>query len=534
MATADERDALFARVQQCLRGGQPQQAALACRTLCEMFPRFTSGWYLGSLVAQQLGRADKALDYIERALQLEPGSAQFMLRRAALLVGLRRVAEARQLVQRLAQWPAPSAALLADLGAFHTMLGEHETALPFYQRALAANPGHAQHWFDRALTERFLGRTEDSERSYSEGLRLNPRNGEAYYLRAGLRRQTEDHHHIAEMETFLDTCDDDWMSAVQVCYALAKECEDLRQYRRSFAYLKRGADLRRAHLHYNVAADIEAMDTIAATYSAAALAPIAPGCASAEPIFVVGLPRSGTTLVERILGSHSAVFGAGELNNFALEMTASIAASGARPADKRDAIAASLHIDFAKLGQRYLDSTRPQTGHTPFFVDKMPLNYLYCGLIAKALPNAKIIELVRDPIDNAYAMYKQLFTVAYPFSYDLGDLAEYTLAYRRLMAHWQRVLPGRILRVSYEALVGDQAGTTRQLLDHCGLSWQDACLAFERNPQASTTASAVQVREKIYSSSIGKWRHYSDELQPLVERLRQGGAFGVDVPEIAP
>jgi hypothetical protein len=271
---------------------------------------------------------------------------------------------------------------------------------------------------------------------------------------------------------------------------------------------------------YDVADDVATVDEIIKTYTPGICRAV-DGDNNREPIFIVGLPRTGTTLVDRILSSHSTVFAAGELNNFALEMTRLIQRQGS-VRSKSEAIAASLHIDFAQLGKNYIDSTRPQTGHSAHFIDKMPLNYLYCGLIAKALPNAKIIELVRHPLDTCYAIYKQLFTLAYPFSYDLDDLAQYYLAYVRLMQHWHAALPGRILRVRYEDVVDNQEQQTRRLLQYCELDWEDGCLAFEKNRQASTTASAVQVREPIYRSSLGKWRHVQHELQPLIEKLRAG------------
>jgi hypothetical protein len=189
-------------------------------------------------------------------------------------------------------------------------------------------------------------------------------------------------------------------------------------------------------------------------------------------------------------------------------------------ASKLDFIAASAKLDFAALGQAFLDGSRAYTGTRAHFTDKTPQNFLYCGLIAAALPAARIIEVVRHPMDSGYAMYKQLFTMAYPFSYDLGDLAAYISGYRRLMQHWHTLLRQRILTVRYEDVVGNQEATTRRLLAHCGLEWEAGCLGFERNPQSTTTASAVQVRQKIYESSVGKWERFKPQLQPLANGLR--------------
>jgi len=186
-------------------------------------------------------------------------------------------------------------------------------------------------------------------------------------------------------------------------------------------------------------------------------------------------------------------------------------------------VASTASLDFKQLGDLYVDSTRPFTGKTKRFIDKMPLNYLYVGLIHLALPQSKIINLQRDPMDTCYAIYKQLFVDAYPFSYDLEELASYYVAYHRLMEHWNKVLPGVIHTVTYEELVGDIETKTRQLLEACELDWQPQCLKFYENTSASTTASTAQIREPAYKSSVGKWRNYADQLQPVAEILRKAG-----------
>ena len=180
-------------------------------------------------------------------------------------------------------------------------------------------------------------------------------------------------------------------------------------------------------------------------------------------------------------------------------------------------VARSANLDFPALGRAYLECTRQGVGTPKRITDKMPLNYLYCGLIHRALPNAKIVHLTRHPMAACYAMYKTLFKDAYPFSYDLEEIGRYYVAYRRLMDHWQASMPGVIHEVSYEALVTDQRGQTAKLLDFCGLDWQDACIEFHRNAAATTTASAVQVRQPLYRTSLSQWRHYERELQPLAK-----------------
>jgi hypothetical protein len=180
-------------------------------------------------------------------------------------------------------------------------------------------------------------------------------------------------------------------------------------------------------------------------------------------------------------------------------------------------------VDFAALGRDYIRSVRDAGIDAARFTDKMPLNYLYCGLIRRALPRAKIVHVVRDPMAVCYAIYKTLFQDGYPYSYDLGELGGYYLAYRRLMAHWENTLPGAIYTLRYEALIADQEGESRRLLEFCGLDWEPACTEFHLNEAPSTTASAAQVRRKLYDSSVSQWRHYEAELAPLRRQLQEAG-----------
>ena len=234
---------------------------------------------------------------------------------------------------------------------------------------------------------------------------------------------------------------------------------------------------------------------------------------------MLGLPRSGTTLVERILTSHSAVRSGGESPAFPAETIKAVQRLTGQPIDKREFVARSLEIEPRALGEAYLAAARPPLAAGARWVDKQPLNYLYAGLIARALPRARIIALAREPMDSCYAMLKTLFTGAYPFSYDLADLGRYYVAWHRLMRHWQAVLGERLLIVHYEDLVQNQEQVSRRLLAHCGLEWQEACLAFDAQPGAVTSASAVQVRRRLYSTSVGKWRRYERQLAPLARIL---------------
>jgi hypothetical protein len=272
-------------------------------------------------------------------------------------------------------------------------------------------------------------------------------------------------------------------------------------------------------LSYRVEDDARAMREIASVFDAEALARVERGDRNPRPIFIVGLPRSGTTLIDRILSSHSRVESLGEVSDFATALMR----AAPKAKDKFDLIRESASVDFAAVGRAYRGTTGAVATGAAWAIDKTPINFLYLGPIALALPDAVIIHVRRGAMDVCYAMYKTLFRMAYPFSYDLSDLARYYLAYRELMAHWGATLPGRFLEIAYEDLVANQERTTRGLVAHCGLDWEDACLAFEKNDRPSLTASAAQVRQKIYGSSVGLWRSYCGELEPLARALRDAG-----------
>jgi len=455
-----------------------------------------------------------------RLLERESGNAAVRLQRATCLMALRRRADAIESAESAGRCAPANALVLDAVGTLLSNLGEQRRALAAYDRAVALAPLDPRFRYNRASVRRFLGDLDGAEADFDHAIAANPRDYEAYLNRSELRTQSAARNHVAELEALAARPFEDWRGEVQIRHALAKELEDLGSHSQSFAQLRRGADTRRAHMAYDVAADVDTAAWIMAAFPAGSAAPT-PGACADSPVFIVGLPRSGTTLVERILGSHSSITSAGELNSFALALVDAARLRAGRPLPRRELVAASATLDFAALGRDYLSRSYDTFGGAGRFIDKMPLNYLYCGLILRALPNARIIHMTRHPMAAGYAMYKTLFKDGYPFSYDLADIARYYGAYRRLMDHWRRTLPGAIYEVSYEAVVADQLGETRKLLAHCGLEWEDACAEFHRNPSASTTASAAQVRRPIYASSVELWRRYEVELQPLAQGLKE-------------
>lgn len=502
--------------------GDQQAALAACKQLNQQYPQYASGWHSTSQLASKLNQPRAALAAIMRALQLAPEHAGYLLQQASCLLSAGQFEAARTRVLKLQQTELDTAYQHATLALLLSRLDYQQEALAHYQRAIRLEPEQAEHYYNLATVHRFLGNTEAADSAVAQALKLNPADVDAHKLRADLRRCTPEHNHLDALRAALARTALSPRQQVTLNYALAKELEDLQHWSESFAALTEGAHQRRRLMHYELRSDLDTMAQIAEVYNANLLHHSAPGGPSREPFFIIGMPRTGTTLVERVLGSHSQVHSAGELNNFALQMVQAINQT-ASARDKRTRVALSAGLDFARLGSDYIRSTRPVTGKQAHFIDKMPLNFLYLGLIHLALPGAKIIHLRRHPMATCYAIYKTLFTDAYPFSYELEELGRYYAAYQRLMQHWENVLPGVIHHVDYESLVRDFEPSCRSLLDYCELPWEDECLAFHRNRQASTTASASQVREPLYDRSLDQWRHYEEQLQPLRRVLMAEG-----------
>ena len=512
------------RVWRSLRAGDARQALATCEQLNREHPNYASGWHTASQLALRLNSLAAALAAIDRALALEPGNTDGLLQRGLCLGRLGDTAALEPLVTQLATRKLSTAFRHSTLGMLYTQLERREEAVACYERAAALEPDRAKHYYNIAALQRSLVDVGRAETNFDRAIELDPADWEAIKVRSELRRQTPDNNHVAALEAMLDDGIADPRGEMHVCYALAKELEDFGEWERSFGYLKRGADKRRSVMRYDVQRDIDTMAGIRETFTAELFAAPTTGSDNDEAIFIVGMPRTGTTLVERILGSHSAVYSAGELGNFATVLMQQVRARVKGPQPPRDELVQlSASIDFAALGDAYIESTRPFTGKTPRFIDKLPLNFLYVGLIRLALPNAKIINVRRHPLDTCYAVYKQLFVDAYPFSYDLEELARYYAAYDRLMRHWSTALPGAVCTIEYETLVEDFEPEVRRLLAHCGLAFEDACLRFHENRAASTTASTVQVRQPVYRSSVGKWREYRRQLAPLIAKLEDEG-----------
>ncbi len=509
------------RIREALRRRDTAGADRLVRHLTALTPHSAEGWELDSAVGAALGDPARAAASAHRAIEHGGDNTQNWARLARARWQMRESASIEECIAR-ARAAARSAACLARLGDLFIFLEDFARALEAYDEAVRSEPRDLRYLANRAALRRIMGNLEEAERDYDRLIECDPGECEAWLSRAELRRQDAERNHIAALESRLARGFRSWSGEVPIRYALAKEYEDLGDYPRSWQHLTAGAALRRRHLKYEVQTDLDTVEWISEAFPHAGSCK--QGCPSAEPIFIVGMPRTGTTLLERVLAGHPQVFAAGELTQLSLALVAAAQRKAGRSRlSRRELVAVSANLDYSALGEDYLARTRPRTGHLPRFVDKLPLNYLYCGIIQRALPNARILHMTRHPLATCYAVFKALFNQAYPFSYDLKELTAYYLSYRKLMTHWKGILPGTILDVSYERLVCDPENEAQRVFDFCGLGWERRYLEVEKVAVPSTTASAPQVRRPIYRDSLELWRHYEQKLEPVAQRLAAGG-----------
>ncbi len=464
-------------------------------------------WALLTETALQRGRTDAAMVCAGRAVALAPKDPLAHILRAKCLFVTGDAVQALEAAECASRIVGHSPEALDALGAIFGLLGLHQRAADLLTRAVAARPHAPQYLFNLAATKRMTGLLQSAEEHCDAAIAQDRRFVRAYYLRADLRTYTVERNHIDEMESLIREGNLPWSDEVMLRFALAKECEDLDLNARAFDHVEAGCTLHRRSITYNNAAEIAEIDRVIQTQTRAGLASCHSGYADAAPVFVLGLPRTGTTLVERIIASHEAMTSAGE--------TAAFAASAHRALQE-----GSGSIDLAAIGKNYIEATAFRVPSGSRFVDKTLNNYLYCGLIHAALPQSRIILVRRNPLDACWAIYKAHFQGKFSFSYDQIELADYYLAFRRLAAHWKAALPSDVLlEVNYEDIVKDPAAESRRIIGFLGLPWDDEVLRFHESSAPSATASAVQVRRPVYASSVGKWRRHADRLAPIRERL---------------
>ena len=504
-----------------LNRGDLATAGEACKQALAADQKYVPAHFLVGLVALEGKQRRVAHEAFKSVVRLDKDHAAAWAHIANLCIAEGRM-DATELALREIRRIRPTDPAVIELtGTVLNKMGEFETAEAFFHKAHQLAPEHPSAIMNLANARVALGKIDDAVPLFRQAIEIEPRGAQCHWgLANAVKAVTAEH--IDEMQTLLDADTHSLRQKSFLYYAVGKESEDLRDWPTAISAFIKGASARRSTVEFNEADEIALYETIKDIFTSDWLSRQPPGIADPSPIFVLGQPRTGTTLIERIITSHSQVHSAGELQQFGLAIRRATRHSDPKRFTKT-LFENAAEIDPAIIGQLYIKSTAKQRSKNTFFVDKLPLNYLNIPLILAALPKAKIVHLVRGPMDACFASFKQLFADAYLHSYDQGEMARHHARYRDLMDHFRREFPGRFIDISYEATASDLEPNARSLIDKLGLDWEDACLNFHQSSSGIATASSVQVREPAHTRSIGRWRNYQKELQPMITTLEKMG-----------
>ena len=503
------------------KAGRHEEAARLYRHLLRETPNDVDAMRLLAGVLMRKSEVEEAEVLLRKAIALAPDYALAFLDLGQLLQEQFRYAEAIDCFQRTIELQPAAVKPHFLLASTLASAGHTFDALASYRRVLKLQPRHAGAWLGLGHTLKTVGRQEEAVQAYRECIRIRPDNGESYWSLANLKTYQLAQDDIREMQAALERTDQlAEQSAVNFLFALAKAHEDQGDFDAAWGYYARGNAKQRQLEYYDPVQTEVTNDEIMEVFDQPFLERnTGLGHADEAPIFVVGLPRSGSTLIEQILASHSWVEGTSELAYLGRVAT-SLNRNRADGVNYPHAVRELRPQHLKALGQDYLRQAQlhRQTDR-PHFIDKMPNNFPSIGFLHLILPNAKIIDVRRYPLDSTLSCYRQLFAKGQTFVYDLTDIGEYFLEYQRMMDYWHKVLPDRVLTVQYEDLVTDFDNQVRRLLNYCGLPWQDACVNFHETDRPVRTASSEQVRQPIYAKSIHFWRNYAAHLGDLIDVL---------------
>jgi tetratricopeptide (TPR) repeat protein len=508
------------------------EAETLLRAHLKQFPTDVAAIRMFAEVAARLGRFGDSENLLERCLELAPSFTPARHNYAIVLYRQSKTAQALPQIDKLLAEEPRNPSFLNLKAAALGRIGDYQESISIYADVLKSYPMHSKGWMSYGHALKTATRLDDSINAYRKSIELQPGLGEAYWSLANLKTFRFTQADVTQMGRQLERTDLCHEDRFHLHFALGKAMEDDRRYAESFAHYEKGAKLRRSGIDYDPGETSAHVRRSKALFTAELFAErAAQGSPVRDPIFIVGLPRAGSTLIEQILSSHSAVEGTMELPDI-LSMARSLGEKKRKSQEsKYPEVLEALSAEKLKaLGEEYLERTCIQRKSSrPFFIDKMPINFSHLGFIHLILPNAKIIDARRHPLGCCFSGFKQHFARGSHFTYDLSEIGRYYRDYVELMAHFDAVLPGRVHRVFYENMVEDTEGEVRRLLDYCGLPFEPACLEFYANDRAVRTASSEQVRQPIFRDAVEHWRHYEPWLGPLKTAL---GDVGLTYPAV--
>lgn len=519
MATVQHFQRLLQKGLYLLNSGQFENAKLAVNEALSINSDSTQANFLAGLVENALSNHIEALTLFSNVLKYDPKNSAVWAHIADLKSGFGAFSDAEEALNKAIEYDDGSPNLKQMVGLVNSKLTKYQEALVWYQKATQQQPDNIGFLLNQATCLMYLGKIDETENVLSSILKIQPAFANAHWLLSGLKK-AKDQQHISQMKSVMQSLRFSPSDLAYFYYACGKEYEDLGQWNEAFNSFSAAADAKRASIKYDESSEHEMYEHLVATCTTEWLQSGPGGHQDDSPIFIVGEPRSGTSLVEHIISAHSQISSAGELKNLIYCINQLSNAVGEHELSPQLAIRATK-CEPHLLGEAYINSAKRMGGGTPHFVDKLPSNFLFLPLILKMLPNAKIIHLRRDPMDTCLSGFKQLFTQAYPYSYDQSEIARHHARYLHMMDAWRTRFGERFLEVQYEELAQNFEVNAQKIIDYLGLDWEDNCLHFFQQSTPVSTASSVQVRQPVYTKSIGRWKKYESQLQPMLQELNR-------------
>ena len=512
----ERADRLWKRAERYLNENQIAAARVTLESLAQEAPQNIDVHLILAGIAWDEDRVRDATRHALDAAKMLPDDELLIADVVAALLQFGETVAARKALEHPSFQRSREVAAIARAASFRNKLAEHAEALKLIDRAKSLGADGAEFRFSRAMQLVFNGRMTEAEAELDTCLRMPNAPARATLELARLRKQTPERNHLDDLARRMKTVPKDSEAEGAIEFARYKELEDLGRYDEAWDALAHANRIMYARHTHDPVASRRLFERLTEVATPELLKPADIVHEGPQPIFIIGMPRSGTTVVDRLIGNHPEVTLAGELDDFALQMRWATDHKATLDETVLDRLA---RIDYAGLGRRYLDQTQWRANGTRYFTDKLPRNWMLGGLIAKSLPQAKILHLVRDPMDVCFSNFRVMFADAFAHIYDLDALASHYREYRRVMDHWHAAMPGRVLDVVYADLVRDPETTMRRVLDFCGLAWDPACVDLTANESAVATLSTAQVREPIHARAIKEWMRYEKQLAPLAKAL---------------
>lgn len=508
--------------QTALNRKQFPQAQQALIKLLNIQPDFYDAYFLLGIMEAEFGQFTKAAALIEKAVALHK-TAEYYAHLAKCYAMLGETVKTHRAVASAEAMNISSALTLDTLGVALSRLNEHDKAIDYFQQAIDKKQT-AAFYYNLGSSQTFSGLFEKARASYEMAIKLEPLFYQAHSSLSHLGEISLAQNHIERLkQVYQEMPHPD--AKLHISHALAKELETLGEYEACFTYLEQAKAEKRAHIEYQFSRDLALFEQLKSIFSDFHFSNINNDLENAQAIFVTGMPRSGTTLVERVLTNSTGVKSAGELQDFGLTLK-KLSNTQSRFILDKETLVASEKIDFKKLGESYIECVEPMLEEGQRFVDKTPLNVLYAGHIVKAMPNAKILCVIRNPMDTIWGNYKQMFSLNdpyYQYAFDQQTIAQFYLQFVQLAEFWQELYPDNFKIVKYDEFVSEPLAIGQEFVEFCQIPWCESLLDITRNKSAVATASSVQVRSAINTKSLGQWKNLKSQLQPAFEIIERAG-----------